>query len=102
MQWLISTGAGIGFVADGFITAVLVNLLRSKHIGVKRYACYSLCPPALADSLPSRMDVLLNTLILYTINTGKRSRAPQDCFRFQLTIARLINRVRRLAVRILN
>ncbi|KAM5544789.1 hypothetical protein V8D89_001687 [Ganoderma adspersum] len=50
--WLITTGAGIGFVADGFITAVLVNLLRSKHIGVKR------------------MDVLLNTLVLYTINTG--------------------------------
>ncbi|KAM5544788.1 hypothetical protein V8D89_001686 [Ganoderma adspersum] len=37
---------------NGFITAVLVNLIRSKHIGVKR------------------MDVLLNTLILYTINTG--------------------------------
>ncbi|PIL32382.1 hypothetical protein GSI_05628 [Ganoderma sinense ZZ0214-1] len=50
--WLIPAGAGMGVVADGFITAVLVNLLRSKHIGVKR------------------MDHLLNTLILYTINTG--------------------------------
>ncbi|KAI1792149.1 hypothetical protein LXA43DRAFT_362598 [Ganoderma leucocontextum] len=50
--WLISAGAGTGVVADGLITAVLVNLLRSKHIGVKR------------------MDRILNTLILYTINTG--------------------------------
>ncbi|PIL32381.1 hypothetical protein GSI_05627 [Ganoderma sinense ZZ0214-1] len=36
-QWLVSAGAGIGVLADGFITAVLVNLLRSKHIGALIY-----------------------------------------------------------------
>ena len=38
LEWLIPAGAGMGVVADAFITAVLVNLLRSKHIGVKRYS----------------------------------------------------------------
>ena len=52
--------------------------------------------PSLTD-LFSRTDVLLNTLILYTINTGTRARTPQYSFRCSLTVCRLVNRVRRLA-----
>ncbi|PIL32392.1 hypothetical protein GSI_05638 [Ganoderma sinense ZZ0214-1] len=46
--WLVSAGAGMCLLADTFITAMLVNLLR----------------------IAFRTDRLLNTLILYTINTG--------------------------------
>nr|VWP00136.1 Vacuolar protein sorting-associated protein 1 [Ganoderma boninense] len=78
-QWLVSAGAGMCLLADAFITAILVNLLRSKHIGVKRYGngcrspssllCVSL--PVLIDIFAApRTDRLLKTLILYTINTG--------------------------------
>ncbi|KAI1792155.1 hypothetical protein LXA43DRAFT_1093969 [Ganoderma leucocontextum] len=50
--WLISAGAGAAFVADGLLTGVLVNLLRTQRTGVKR------------------MDQIVDSLILYGVNTG--------------------------------
>ncbi|PIL32386.1 hypothetical protein GSI_05632 [Ganoderma sinense ZZ0214-1] len=50
--WLISSGAGSAFLADGLLTGVLVNLLHTQRTGVKR------------------MDRIVDTLIVYGINTG--------------------------------
>ncbi|KAM5544796.1 hypothetical protein V8D89_001694 [Ganoderma adspersum] len=52
LTWLISAGAGAAFVADGLLTGVLVNLLHTQRTGVKR------------------MDQVVDTLILYGVNTG--------------------------------
>ena len=77
-QWLISAGAGAAFVADGLLTGVLVNLLHRQRTGVKRWVLASTPSPLSteADHPPDRehsMDRVVDTLILYSVNTGTRA-----------------------------
>ena len=73
-----SAGAGAAFVADGLLTGVLVKLLHTQRTGVKRWVPASTPSPLSteADHPPDRehsMDRVVDTLILYGVNTGTRA-----------------------------
>ena len=65
-------------MADGLLTGVLVNLLHRQRTGVKRWVLASTPSPLSteADHPPDRehsMDRVVDTLILYSVNTGTRA-----------------------------
>ena len=73
VQWMVTVGAGMGIAGDVIVTGVLISVLKSSRTGVKKsvsVGCLRLRRRTLIALSISRLDTVVDTLMVYSINTG--------------------------------